>query len=298
MQPPTTVAAVVSHAADAVANAGVPVEEAYRDVVLLARGVLRWDAAQWLTHQDSPATDDFVARFEALARRRRDREPVAYITGEREFYGRVFTVTPAVLIPRPETELLVDEANAALSRLSLGSERRRAVVVDAGTGSGCLAITLALEQPGCRVIATDTSADALAVARENASRHRAGDIDFRHASLLDGVPAPVDLVVSNPPYVPDDERGAVAPEVAQYEPPSALFAGPDGLDVIRALVPAAATVLGPGGCLLFEIGHGQADAVRTIVAATPALDLVDIRPDLQGIPRCVIATARRSPAPS
>jgi release factor glutamine methyltransferase len=266
----------------------VPVEDAYRDAVLLARWTLGWDAARWLTRQDDPADDRFVEHFEHAARRRLHREPVAYITGEREFYARPFTVTPAVLIPRPETELLVDETLAVLRRLERPATHRPSIV-DVGTGSGCVAITLALEWPSSRIFATDTSAEALDVARCNAGRYSIRDIDFRLTSLIDGVTGPVDVIVSNPPYVPEADRLTIPPEVSRYEPSSALFAGPDGLEVIRALVPAAAAALGPGGYLLFEIGAGQADGVRQIVASERDLELIDIRPDLQGIPRvCVV----------
>jgi release factor glutamine methyltransferase len=301
--PTESLSSHVSRAAAAIAHAGVSADNSRLDAVVLARWALGWDAATWLARNHDPAPGDFAARFDAAVERRSRREPVAYITGMREFYGRDFVVTPDVLVPRPETELLIDEALIRLGDLK-GSlpdlkvrptyEVRptsgvRPTYVDVGTGSGCIAITLALECPDARVVAIDSSAAALDVARENATRLGAGDIEFRLGDLLTGLDAPVDLIVSNPPYVRECDRESLQPEVARFEPAGALFAGPDGLDVVRALVPAAAALLAPRGWLIFEFGNAQDDGVSAILAAVPALDLVAIRPDLQGIPRCVVA---------
>jgi release factor glutamine methyltransferase len=161
--------------------------------------------------------------------------------------------------------------------------------VDVGTGSGCLAVTLALECPAARVIATEVSEAALAVARDNARRLGAERIEFKHGSLFSGVAAPVDLVVSNPPYVAYAERASLPVDVVGYEPAGALFGGEDGLDVIRALVPAAGAALRPGGWLILELGLGQADAVERLIQATDALAVVRLRSDLQHILRVVVA---------
>jgi release factor glutamine methyltransferase len=257
--------------------------------VLLARWRLGWSAARWLTRSNEAVPPGFSEGFAALVQRRARREPLAYITGEREFYGRVFHVTPDVLIPRPETELLVEQALGCVGKLASGRASGDAVrVLDVGTGSGCVAVTLALEAPSVRVLATDISAAALRVAEANAQRlGAAGPIEFRMASPADDFPAGFDLVVANPPYVPEVDREALAPEVRDHEPSGALFAGPDGLDMIRRLVPSAAAALRPGGCLVIEIGYGQADEVVRLFQATERFSETRLVNDLQSIPRIV-----------
>lgn len=214
---------------------------------------------------------------------------MAYLYGGKEFYGRMFEVTSAVLIPRPETELIVE---AALQRFP--DDRAVLNVADIGTGSGCLAVTLAKERPAARVLATDISKAGLLVAQQNANRYGVEDrIVFSHGDLLaEGSQATsnrFDLIVSNPPYVPDGDRATLQPEVRDYEPAEALFAGPDGLDVIRRIIPAASARLKTGGSLIFEIGVGQDAAVGELISAAPGLRMVGLRNDLQGIPRTVIA---------
>jgi release factor glutamine methyltransferase len=262
---------------------------ARQDVGVLARHVLRWDAATWLAHQHAPAPPDFAAALLRLVEQRAAHRPVAYILGEREFYGRPFRVSEAVLIPRPETEGVVDAALEVLrnpARTARGNPPR---ILDIGTGSGCLAITLALEA-GVRVDATDTSADALAVARENAARLGVtGAVTFRETSLA-GAVRDVDVVVTNPPYVPMRDRPTLAPDVRDHEPSAALFGGEDGLDVIRALLPEAARALRPGGSLIMEIGQGQAAAIEALVGLA-GLQWIGARADLAGIPRVVVARA-------
>jgi release factor glutamine methyltransferase len=210
---------------------------------------------------------------------------MAYILGQCEFWGREFEVGPGVLIPRPETELIVEES---LRRVGQEDE---GLVVDVGTGTGCLAVTLALERPRLRLTATDVSALALTWARSNAARHGVGDrIAFRRASLLGSVdPAAATLVVSNPPYVPSHTRDALPPEVLRHEPHEALFGGADGLDVVRQLVLAAPRALKAGGWLIFEFGFGQHPQVLELLATSRHWENVDIVNDLQGIPRTAIA---------
>ena len=213
---------------------------------------------------------------------------MAYLYGGQEFYGRMFEVTSAVLIPRPETEIIVE---AALQRFP--DDRAAVQIADVGTGSGCLAVTLATERTAARVLATDISSAGFLVAQQNASRYGVEDrIVFAFGDLLAEGPETTlslfDLIVSNPPYVPDGDRATLQPEVRDYEPAKALFAGPDGLDVIRRLIPAAATGLKPGGSLIFEIGVGQDAAVSQLISATPGLRMVGLRNDLQGIPRTVV----------
>lgn len=264
--------------------AGIDPAEASRDAVLLGRHVLAWDAAAWLTREIDPAPPGFEASFAGLVERRAAREPVAYIRGVQEFWGREFLVTPAVLIPRPESELIIESALAYI-----GETHGRAVC-DIGTGSGCLAITLAAERPAARIVATDVSEAALGVARANATRLGVSDrIAFRAGAYLAGAEGPFDMIVSNPPYVTEREYATLAPEVRAFEPTAAFTAGPDGLRDIRHIVSLSAGALAPGGVLIMEIGHDQAEAVRSLVAPANPLRLVDIRRDLQGIPRTLIA---------
>jgi release factor glutamine methyltransferase len=277
-----SVAAAVTAAAARLRAAGFPADDAGRDASVLARGLLEWSLADWLSKRDSAPPPGFVAAFDALVDRRLAREPVAYLLGKREFYGRPFAVRAAVLVPRPETELLVDVARTWIRE---GNVR---TVADVGTGSGCVAITLVLEHPALAVLATDTSPDALSVARLNADTLGAGSIDWRLTDLLDGVCGPLDLIVSNPPYVPERDRGSLQPDVRDFEPALALFAGADGLDVIRRLVPAASATLRAGGGLVMEVGFGQSAGVTSLLEAAGFSD-VTWHADLQGIPRVVAA---------
>lgn len=294
-----TLARLVEEAARLLAEAGVAETEGRRDAARLARSLLGWDHARWLTEQRMPASLDFSAAFGALVARRAGREPLAHLLGEREFYGRAFRVSRDVLIPRPETELLVEEALAVLAvgwpvAATAGTSIDPAPsIVDMGTGSGCIAITLACERPDVHITATDVSASALDLARVNAALFGADDrVTFRLGSLLGPIEGPIALIVSNPPYVAEHDRDALAPEVRNHEPALALFAGPDGLDVIRALVREAARRLTPEGWLLMEIGAGQADAASAIVAEHARLAVERVRDDLQGIPRILSIRAR------
>lgn len=266
--------------------AGLPAAEAALDAELLLRHVLGWDRATWLTERDGPSRPGAIAAFEALLVRRRRREPVAYIRGVQEFYGRDFAVRPGVLIPRPESEGLIDAALAALG------ERTAGRVADIGTGSGCLAVTLAAERAGLTVVATDISAAALEVAGANAARHGvASRIALVHTSRLDGVPGPFAVIVANPPYIRDADAAALSPEVREHEPHDALFGGDDGLREVRGDAEAAARTLAPDGALIMEIGFGQRDGA--VGACQDAgLDVTAVHDDLQGIPRVVVARRR------
>ena len=264
-------------------GAGLEPPEAARDVLYLAMHVLGWDRATVHACDLDPPPDGFAVAYDAAIERRTQREPVAYITGVQEFWSRDFAVSPAVLIPRPETELIIEEA------MSMAF----VTVADIGTGSGCLAVTIAAEFPRARVVATDISAPALAVSRANAQRHDvAGRIEFKETRYLDGIAGPFDLIVSNPPYVTDREYETLAPEVREAEPRSALTAGADGLDDIRQVLQCAATMLAPGGRLLLEMGHQQAEAVTDLVGSDRQLQLIAIRSDLQRIPRMAIIERR------
>lgn len=278
-----TVAAVVAGGAARLLQAGFTREGADVDAGVIARGVLGWSLADWLSRRDTDADATFASQFDALITRRGTREPVAYLLGTREFYGRPFAVQPGVLIPRPETELLVEVA------LEWAEAIGAATIADVGTGSGCIAVTLVLEQPGLSIIATDQSSDALAIAKSNAGMlAAAGAIDWRETDLLAGVDGPLDLIVSNPPYVPARDRESLSSDVRDFEPAQALFAGADGLDVIRRLIPQAISRLRPGGALIMEVGEGQSPAVTTLLEQAGAAS-VDWHVDLQGIARIVAA---------
>jgi release factor glutamine methyltransferase len=271
--------------------AGISTTTARLDADLLARHALGWDQARWLAHRDETADAAFVERYRALIARRVRREPAAQIRGVQEFWGREFLVTRDVLTPRAETEILIEVAGEYLRT------HPAAHVADVGTGSGCIAITLALDYPAARIEATDISGEALAVARENARRLGAESrVQFHLGSFLAAAPRPIDLIVSNPPYVATTVAAAIAPEVRDYEPSVALFGGADGLDAVRALLQEAGEALSPHGLLLFEVGYDQADAVAAAISADRALTLVEVRDDLQRIPRVIIA--RRSRAAS
>jgi release factor glutamine methyltransferase len=266
--------------------AGIDNGEAGRDANLLARHVLGWDRATVMTRELEEATSAFIERLDPLIERRARREPVAYIRGVQEFWSRDFAVTPAVLIPRPETELIVEEF---LARLPEDLPNRRQRVADIGTGSGCIAVTVAAERPYVEVVATDISEDALRVAQQNAGRYGVSDrIAFREAAYLTGSTDKFDFILANPPYVTEREYQNLAPEVREYEPALALVAGEDGFRDIRQIVDLATAYLAPGGTLMLEIGHEQADAVADLVTSFPALRLASISNDLQNIPRVAI----------
>ena len=281
----TTIHARVADARQRLREAGIPLDEADLDARLLAEHVLGWDAARYFTSADGPEPDDFAAAYEPLVTRRAGREPLAYITGRQAFWDLDLDVSPAVLIPRPESELIVEVALELFPSPTGGL-----TIADSGTCSGCLAVALAHERPAARVIATDVSDAALDVARQNAARHGVADrIQFVRGDLLGPVDYPVDLIVCNPPYVAEADRPGLQPEVRDYEPAIALFGGPDGLRVITRLIEQAPQRLVSGGMLVFEFGFGQAERVAELISRTPGLTMVDLRPDLQGIPRAAIA---------
>jgi release factor glutamine methyltransferase len=270
-------------------DVGLLPETATLDADLLARHAAGWDLATWLVRRADSADAGFLERYEHLIRRRLTREPVAYIRGVQEFWGREFVVTPDVLIPRPETELLIELAGNYLQ----GRQQTR--VLDLGTGTGCIAITLALEHPLANVFASDISAAALAVARQNAARLGAIEgVRFIHGSLFATTPRPVDLVVTNPPYVAERDKRALSPEVRDHEPAVALFGGEDGWRDIRALLRTIPEAVAPDGLVLMEMGYGQWERLAEEVAQVPQLTLLSIEADLQGIPR--VASIRQRDA--
>jgi release factor glutamine methyltransferase len=268
--------------------AGVSQAESDLDARLLAQHVLGWTMERFLADAQDAEPDGFGPRYDTLVERRAAREPLAYIVGTREFWGLDFEVSRAVLIPRPSTELIVE---TVLRRFP---DRAAALAMaDVCTGCGCLAVALALERPSARIVATDISADAIAVAARNTARHGVADrIDLRRADMLDGIGGPLDAVVANPPYVVDGAAPALQPEVRDHEPALALFGGADGLRIIRRLVAEAPARLRPGGLVIFEFGCGQDADVERLLAAAPALALVEIGRDLDGIARTAVAQRR------
>lgn len=266
--------------------AGIRPDEAAVDVDVYARKILGWDKAMLLASLRDPAPARLEPRFSEWLRRRERREPTAYIVGTREFWGREFLVTPAVLVPRPETEFIVEEGLA----LMIGVAAPR--IADIGTGSGILAVTLAAELPTATVVATDVSAEALGVALQNGERLGVADrVAFVNTSYLRDVTGQFDLVVANPPYVRDGDKRALSPDV-RHEPEVALFGGPDGLRDVEGVLDAAAAKLKPGGWFVMEFGYGQEDDVSRFVAARAALRLDHVRNDLQGIPRTAVVQRR------
>ena len=256
------------------------------DAQVLLAHVLGRDRAWLAAHAGDALPREAAHAFFALAKRRRDGEPVAYLTGLREFWGLPFAVSPAVLIPRPETEALVE---LALARLPAD---RDVSVLDLGTGSGAIALAIAHERPRARVVATDASADALAVARTNAQRLGLSNVEVVPSDWYDGVPdVRFDLIAANPPYVERHDPHLAEGDV-RFEPRSALVPVGDGLAALRTIVAAARAHLVPGGTLVVEHGFDQADAVRALFADAGLVDIVAAR-DLAGIPRVVAGRAPR-----
>jgi release factor glutamine methyltransferase len=248
-----------------------------------------------LTRATEAIEPEGLARFFALIDERAQRRPLQHLTGTQAFWRHDFRVTPDVLIPRPETELLV-EAGLEVLRDVPG-----AIVVDVGTGSGCIALSLAAERREAVVHAIDVSEEALAVARDNARRLGLEDlVHFHLGDLLGSVRSltgSIDLVVSNPPYVDSSEAHSLAPEVREHEPALALFAPGDRYSVYRRLVPAAAVALRAGGFLMLEVGIGMADEVSRICLSS-GLGVTRVLHDLQGIPRAIVARRPAAPAAS
>jgi release factor glutamine methyltransferase len=277
-----TVAELVADGARALRNEGVPAPE--WDAELLLRHVLGWDRASLLASAAAPVAEGPEREFRNLVARRATRVPLQHLTGLQAFWKREFRVTRDVLIPRPETELLVETA------LELLQGAARPLLVDVGTGSGCVALSLASERKDAELHATDVSAPALEVARDNARRlGLAGRVAFHLGPLLapvSGLAGHLDLVVSNPPYVDPAERAALEPEVREHEPELALFPPGDALSIYRRLVPDAFAGLGTGGNLVVEIAPTLEQGVVALFAAAGFED-VQVRNDLAGRARLV-----------
>ncbi|WP_311398722.1 peptide chain release factor N(5)-glutamine methyltransferase [Lautropia mirabilis] len=277
-EPPVNTAPTLD---DLIQHSQLPRAEARRLLASLTGQPLTW----FMAHGDDPADPDTTACFQALAERRRAGEPLAYLLGQQEFYGRPFAVSPAVLIPRADTETLVE---TALEQLLLLRQQRRAVplsLLELGTGSGIIAITLALEAPDTEVHAVERSPDALAVAQQNAKALRADNIHWHAGSWWQALASRrrFDLIVSNPPYIAANDHHLQQGDL-RFEPPQALAAGPDGLDDLRIIIGGAPTHLNPGGWLLLEHGYDQEAPVQALLRDAGFAD-VFTRRDLAGQPR-------------
>jgi release factor glutamine methyltransferase len=262
-------------------------DRARRDAETLLLYLIGKPRAWLVSHLDEPFAGGGPIGYAGLIERREKGEPIQYITGETEFYGLPFLVTRHVLIPRPETEHLVEKI------LELGRDLPVQRIVDVGTGSGAVAVALAREMPDAQITAIDLSKDSLDVARRNAEANGVGDrVRFLEGDLLQPVQgSQFDIIASNPPYIPAGERDSLAVEVRQYEPALALFAGEDGLAAYRRLIPQSRGALVRGGIIALEIGYGQAQAAEQLLAEN-GFAAIAFTEDLQGIRR--VATARLS----
>ena len=260
------------------------IEEARISAEALLFQTLGCDRAYLFAHPERELSECEQTEYGRLVSRRASGEPLQYVTGHQEFWRADFLVSPAVLIPRPETEHIIEAVLDLVRQFTLGAHLK---LIDVGTGSGAIAVSLARELPQAEVHAVDLSAAALEVARRNAERLRA-KVCFAESDVLESVKrdGSFDFVVSNPPYVGLNEADKVQEVVKHYEPHVAVFAGDDGLDVIRRLIPQAFETLRPGGWLLIEIGYSMEDAVMRLLAGWSEVHSV---PDLAGIPRVIVA---------
>ena len=277
-----SIAEALREASRVLQNAGVP--EARREASSLLSFVLEKDRTFLISHAEDPVADDSLDRLREFVERRAAGEPLQYIMGVQDFYGREFRVTSDVLIPRPETELLVEAA------LEVNTSKD-ALICDVGTGSGCIAVTLLCEMPGARAVAVDKSQPALQIAKLNAAKQAVAErIVFVVSDCFDELDSSeyhFDLIVSNPPYVSESALAGLQREVRDHEPRVALSPGGDGLSVIRRILTGAPAFLKPNGHLLMEIGFDQAEKVRAFIDES-VWCLLEVRPDLQCIPRIVV----------
>jgi release factor glutamine methyltransferase len=283
-----TIADALLEASQVLRKGGVA--EARREAGSLLSYVIGRDRTYVISHAEDCLSEAEVAALQNAVERRATGEPLQYITGCQDFYGREFKVTPSVLIPRPETELLVEAA------LQIIKEDDPVVISDVGTGSGCIAVTILCERPKARAFALDISPAAIDVAKENSSRLSVGDrVTFVLSdcfAALDATEHQFDLVLSNPPYVAAGIVAGLQREVRDHEPQVALSPGPDGLAIIRRLLLESPVFLKTGGHLIMEIGFDQGESVRALVDSE-VWRLVEVLPDLQGIPRIVVLRKNR-----
>jgi release factor glutamine methyltransferase len=285
-QPPWTIETILRWATEDFRGRGI--DSPRLDAELLLAHALGATRMQLVIDSKRPLSPPELANFRELVKRRRVREPVAYLLGEREFYGRKFRVDKRVLVPRPDTETLVE---VALKRSRSRSMSMRAL--DVCTGSGCVATTLGRERPTSRVLATDLSRDALDVARDNALRLGAYNVAFARADLFAGLgPGPFDVITANAPYIPSGEIAALDADVRDFEPRAALDGGADGLDLVRRVVEGARALLDDGGILAVEVGSGQAGEARAHFERSGYVE-VEIARDYAKIERVVSGVHRK-----
>lgn len=277
-------------------SAGVPAHALAAELLLMH--VLGHDRAWLYAHPEAPLDTDDTRKYCELVAQRAAGTPTQYLTGKQEFWGLEFEVTPAVLIPRPETEHIIE---VAIERLGKARANEALRIADVGTGSGCLAVALAHEFPRAELFATDISAAALEVAARNAARHSVAErVHFLECNLVGAFasePGTFDMIVSNPPYVARDEESRLQREVREHEPHEALFCGATGTEIYAPLVAQAAELLRSGGLLVLEIGYGALDRVRALVnlsptvspAVSPTWREIRVANDLAGIPRVISA---------
>ena len=285
---PGALSIIQAQAAGAESLRAAGVIESRLEAGSLLAHALRRDRTYLITHGNDLVTGEQLDRFRVLIARRAAREPLQYIIGYQEFFKLSFEVTPDVLIPRPETELIVEAA------LELADRQRSLSILDVGTGSGCIVISLLHELRNAHGTATDISPNALEVARRNAHRHNVSDrVTFTQADSLAPLTqsAAFSLIVSNPPYIPAGDIATLQREVRHHEPLTALASGADGLDHIRTLLRETPPVLSQSGYFIFEIGFGQIDAIEQLVDHA-IWRLIEVRKDLQGIPRTVVLQKR------
>jgi release factor glutamine methyltransferase len=269
------------------------------DAEILLSHIVTKDRAWLIIHRNDPLDEETRMLIEAAVNRRARREPLQYIVGKQEFWGLEFTVTPDVLIPRPETELVVE---SALKHIQPAS--RPVTIIDLCAGSGCIAVSLAKALDAAHIFATDTSAPALTVARANARKHNVSDrIRFLEGDLFVplaglGLQGMVDIIVSNPPYVRSGDLPALQPEVRDFEPELALIAGPKGTEIQQRIIDTAPEFLKKHGALIMEMGQGQSGALLRIVNDAGRYDMSAIMKDLAGIERVIVAKKRERPEDS
>ncbi len=284
---PLTIAEAIYQAAQKLSVVGIA--NTRLDAEVLLSHILERDRAWLITHSNDSLENEGLTRFEEAISRRSGREPLQYIIGKQEFWGLDFIVSPDVLIPRPETELLVEAAVTLVK-----GHNAQATIVDLCTGSGCVAISLAREIEDARVFATDMSIRALAVARENARTHNVSDhIRFMDGNLFQPLEEldlrdRVDVVTANPPYIRSSDLPMLQAEVKDYEPRIALLAGPEGTEIQKRIIDNAPVFLKKQGALIMEMGQGQAEVLSRMVASTKAYGKTEILKDLAGIDRVIV----------
>ena len=289
-----TVAKILRWAEQDLSNHRVP--DPYIEAEYLLAHVLGCNRKDLLIHPERVLTSDEMKRFRGFIERRGRREPVQYIIGEVEFRGLLFKVNRDVLIPRPETELLVEEAINSIEGRDVSGQGKDITVIDLCTGSGCIAISIAREFPYSRVYAVDISEGAIDVARENAERYGVGDrIIFLPGDMYEaieplGLDGEIDLIISNPPYVSLNEMAQLQPEIREYEPESSLYGGEDGLDFYRSIIDEAPFYLSNGGLLIMETGYRQAERVKDLIEQEDVFEHIEVKKDLAGIERLIKGT--------